>query len=255
MTQASDEVDALFRDGTKALSEGRVADAIATFEALADRGVLDATTSYDRGLAYASRVRIGAEVPGDLGRAAQGLEEARAITSDPKLADDATRALAILRAEVARRRGRSGDAVELDQGPSLGRSVAHLVAEDAWASGAAVASVVLGAALFVRWLAQARRARVAGTIAAAIAAPALVLLALLAMAMRDEREHRRDAVVVVTAARPVDERGITVPSANAIPEAALVEIVAERSGFVRVRWGSVDAWVSATSVRTIAPAP
>jgi len=216
------DADVLFRDATKALDEGRAADAIASFEALADRGVLDAATSYDRGLAYAARVRIGAEVPGDLGRAAQGFEEAKNLAADPKLADDATRALAIVRAEVARRRGRSGESVELDQGPSLGRSVTHLVAEDVWSAGAGVASVALGIALFVRWLASSRRARVGATIAAAIAAPLLVLFAVLSLAMQNERLHRREAVVVTSAARPVDDRGITIPSAAALPEAALV---------------------------------
>ena len=248
----SDDAEALFRDATKALSDGRAGEAVATFEALADRGVVDAAVSYDRGLAYAGRVRIGAEVPGDLGRAAQGFEEARALAIDPALAEDATRALAVIRSEVARRRGRSGESVELDQGPSLGRSVAHLVAEDVWSAGAGIASIALGVALFVRWLTSSRRARVGGTITAAVSAPLLVLCALLALAMRDERLHRREAVVVTSTARPSDERGITIPSASPLPEAALVEIVADRAGWVRVRWGTVDAWVPSASVRPLA---
>lgn len=248
----SDDADALFRDATKALADGRPVDAVATFEALADRGVRDAAVSYDRGLAYAARVRIGAEVPGDLGRAAQGFEEARALAVDPALADEATRALAIVRAEVARRRGRSGEPVELDQTPSLGRTVAHLVAEDAWAGGAGVASIALGVALFVRWLASSRRVRVGATIAVAAAVPLLVIFSLLAAAMRDERLHRREAVVVSAGARPTDERGITVPGATPLPEAALVEIVEERAGLVRVRWGTIEAWVQSSGVRTIA---
>jgi hypothetical protein len=248
----SDDADALLRDATKALADGRAGDAVATFEALADRGVLDAAVSYDRGLAYASRVRIGAEVPGDLGRAAQAFEESRALAGDPSLADDATRALAVIRSEVARRRGRSGEPVELDQGSSLGRTVMHLVSEDAWSFGAGAASIALGVALFVRWLTSSRRARVGATITAGVAAPLLVAFALLAVAMRDERLHRREAVVVTAAARPSDERGISIPNASPLPEAALVEIVAERAGWVRVRWGSVDAWVASSSVRPVA---
>src|SRR5580658_2381757 len=71
---ADDETRPLFADAVKALHEGRAGDAIDGLEALADRGVVDPVLSFDRGLAYAMRVRIGAEVPGDLGRAAHGFE-------------------------------------------------------------------------------------------------------------------------------------------------------------------------------------
>ncbi|MDF2694931.1 MAG: hypothetical protein K0S65_3314, partial [Labilithrix sp.] len=65
---------ALFRGANEALAAGRPGEAIAKFEALADRGVVDAVVSFDRGLAYAARVRAGGEQPGDLGRAAHGFE-------------------------------------------------------------------------------------------------------------------------------------------------------------------------------------
>src|ERR1019366_8074732 len=68
---ATEETDALFKDGVASLQAGRPAQAIASFEALADRGVVDPSASYARGLAYAMRVRIGGEVAGDLGRSAQ----------------------------------------------------------------------------------------------------------------------------------------------------------------------------------------
>jgi hypothetical protein len=247
----SDETDALLHDATNALAQGRAGDAIASLEALADRGVADATVSYDRGLAYATRVRIGAELPGDLGRAAQGFEEARSLTVDPKLSDDASHALAIVRSEVARRRGRNGDPVELDQGLSLGRTVTHLVSEPAWSAVALAASVVLGVALAVRRLASPRRARVAASIAAAIAGALLVVCTLLAVAMRDERLHRREGVIVATSALPADERGMTRPGASSFPEAALVEIVDMKPGWTHVRWGKVDGWVPAGAVRGI----
>jgi hypothetical protein len=250
----SDDTDALFSAGAKALGERRANDAIASFEALADRGVFDASMSYDRGLAYAERVRIGAEQPGDLGRAAQGFEEARALTQDAKLAGDATQALAVVRAEVARRKARAGDPVELDQGMPLGRAFSHLAAEDTWAALAIAASVVLGIALFVRWLVVAHRARIGASIAVAIALPALVLFAALAAQLRDERLYRREAVVISAAARPTDERGVTIPNAQPIPEAALVEIVDTKPGFARVRRGATEAWISSSSIRVIAKA-
>jgi len=85
----------MFGKATDALAGGKPGDAIALFEALADRGVVDENVSFDRGLAYAARVRIGAEQPGDLGRAAHGFEEARALTTDKALERDAFSALAI----------------------------------------------------------------------------------------------------------------------------------------------------------------
>jgi hypothetical protein len=248
----SDDADALFAAGVAALKDGRATEAVTSFEALADRGVLDAAMSYDRGLAYASRVRVGAEVPGDLGRAAQGFEEARAMSRDEALALDAAQALSVVRAEVGRRRARAGDPVELDQGLGLGRSVTHVVSEDAWCALAAVASVALGAALFVRWLAKSRRARVVATIAAAIAVPLMLIFAALGASLRHERVHRREAVIVAVDARPADDRGITIPNATPLPEAALVEILGARSGWTRVRWGSTEAWVPSSTLRAVA---
>src|ERR1700690_2497168 len=96
----ADEADPLFASATEALAAGHPADAIADLEGLADRGVVDAAMSFDRGLAYAQRVRIGGEQPGDLGRAAHGFEEARALTRDAKMIEDATAALTTIRAEV-----------------------------------------------------------------------------------------------------------------------------------------------------------
>ena len=98
-----DESASLFALGIKALHDGRAGDAINAFEAFADQGGVDATASYDRGLAYAMRVHIGAEKPGDLGRAAQGFEEARGLSHDRRAVDDASRALDAVRSEVARR--------------------------------------------------------------------------------------------------------------------------------------------------------
>jgi hypothetical protein len=249
--RVSDESEALLHEATGALVQGRAGDAIASFEALADRGVTDANISYDRGLAYATRVRIGAELPGDLGRAAQGFEEARSLTSDPKTTEDASHALAIVRAEVARRRGRNGDPVELDQGLSLGRTVTHLVSEPAWSALALAASVVLGLGLAVRRLTSARRVHVAASIAASIAAALLVICTVLYVAMRDERLHRREGVIVATSALPADERGMSRPGASSLPEAALVEIVDMKPGWTHVRWGKVDGWVPAGAVRGI----
>jgi hypothetical protein len=247
----ADDADALFAAGARALQEGRVGDAVDAFEAYADRGVVDAVASYDRGLAYAERVRMGAEQPGDLGRAAQGFEESRDLTHDPKLAADAERALMAVRGEVARRRLRAGQAAEVDPGPSLARTLARLLVEDTWAALAVAASAALSLGLFVRWLGREPRERVGGGVMAGVAAPALAFAVAMTAAARSDRQNLVEAVVVSPAARPVDERGLTLPGSAPMPEGARVEVLRESGGAARVRFGSVDAWLPVGSIRRL----
>jgi hypothetical protein len=252
--RAAEETDALFASGVAALHDGRPGDAVSAFEALADRGVVDAVASYDRGLAYAARVRIGAEVPGDLGRAAHGFEEARDLTSDAKLADDANKALTVVRSEVARRRVRAGQPVEVDPGRSLSRALAALLSEETWSILAIVTSAALAAGLFVRWLGRGVRVRVGGGVAAAVAGPALALAVAMTLAMRHDRMHLREAVVVVANARPTDEHGLAVPGATPLPEGARVEVVDASGPWQKVRFGTIEARVAASSLRELARA-
>ncbi|HEY3820971.1 MAG TPA: hypothetical protein VGL81_27595 [Polyangiaceae bacterium] len=252
LARADDDPAALFAQGTQALKEGRAGDAIASLEALADRGVVDPVASYDRGLAYATRVRIGAEVPGDLGRAAHGFEEARDLSRDSKLTDDASRALTIVRSEVARRRTRAGQPVEVDPGRSLSRTVASLLAEDTWAVVSVVSSALLALALLVRWLSRASRLRVACGVTAGIAAPALAVSIAMTLAARHDRLGLREAVVVTASARPTDERGIVVAGGIPLPEGARVEIVEARGPWTRVRFGAIEASVPAGALRDLA---
>jgi hypothetical protein len=249
---ADDDTATLVADGTRALHDGRASDAITAFESLADRGVVDAVASYDRGLAYAARVRIGAEVPGDLGRAAHGFEEARDLTRDPKLADDATAALTILRSEVARRRTQAGQSVEVDPGRSLGRTVAGLLAEDTWSILAVLCSATLAIGLFVRTRTAARRLRVGAGVAAGLAAPALVIAVVMVLSARHDRLGLREAIVVSPSARPSDEHGLVAPGATPLPEGARVELVEGRATWTRVRFGALDAWVATSALRELA---
>jgi len=249
----ADDVDATFAHGAAALREGRPSEAIADLEALADRGVIDPVVSFDRGLAYATRVRLGGEQPGDLGRAAHGFEEARDLTRDDALERDATRALATVRAEVARRRARDGDTADLEQSASLGETIVHLVPEDGWAGVAIAASLVTGIGLFVRARTRQRRARVAATVSISVAAPLLLTAGALVLAARSERAHRVDGVVVSASARPSDARGIALPNATPIPEGARVRILGagSSSAWIEVGWGGLDTWIVSTAVRPL----
>ena len=258
--RAADEEADLFARGNAALGDGRAGEAIADFEALADRGVVDPAVSLDRGLAYADRVRVGGEQPGDLGRAAHGFEEARSLAADcsrpecDAIARDATAALPIVRAEIARRRARAGDPVEVDEGASLGESIVHLASEDLWAALAAAASLLTGAGLFLRSATSKRRARVGATATVAVAGPLLVVFAGVLFAAREDRLHRVDGVVVSPSARPADARGIALPNKSSIPEGARVRVLGNNGGWVEVRWGGSDVWLPTTAVRPLAKA-
>ncbi len=252
----ADELDDLFARGRDALAAGRPADAITDFEALADRGVVDANVSFDRGLAYAERVRLGGEQTGDLGRAAHGFEEARGLTRDAKLEADATRALETVRAEVARRRARAGASVDLEQSSSLGESIVHLLPEDVWALLALIASVATGLALFLRGRVKRPRLRVAATIVVAVAAPLTLACAGITRAAAVERATRVDGVIVSPTARPSDARGIALPRTDPLPEGARVRVLsAEGTPWTEVRWGALDAWVPAGAVRRLSRTP
>lgn len=247
--------DGLFESATKALHDGRAAEAINSLEALADRGVVDPVASYDCGLAYAMRVRIGAEVPGDLGRAAHGFEEARDLSRDARLIDDASHALAVVRSEVARRRMRADQPLEVDAGRSLPRTLSALLPEDRWALLAAASSAMLAMGLFARWLARARRTRVAGGVAAGVAVPALLLAGAMTLVARHDRQSVREAIVVAPNARPSDERGISPPGATPLPEGARVELVEARGPWTRIRFGSSEARVPVSALRELARPP
>lgn len=243
---------ALFRGAQEALAADRPGEAIAKLEALADRGVVDAVVSFDRGLAYAARVRAGAEQPGDLGRAAHGFEETRELTRDPSLAADATSALTSVRSEIARRRSRAGDSVEIEHGFSLGRSIVDLLPENVWAALAAVMALALSAAILVRHRVTLPRAKVAATTSGAIAGSLLLITSVLAWAARDARLHLREGVVIAPNARLLDARHLAMDGVAPVPEGARARIVEESGGFSRVIVGSLDGYLPSSAVLPLA---
>jgi hypothetical protein len=243
---------ALFRAATDALAADRPAEAIAKLEALGDRGVIDPVVSYDRGLAYAGRVRAGAEQPGDLGRAAHGFEEARELSHDSALDADATAALAAVRAEVAKRRSRSGDPIELEHGVSLGRSIVKLLPENVWAILAAVCSLALCAGIVLRARAQVKRLAVAGTTTCAVAGGLLLVTSMLLQNARNLRLHVREAVVIAPSTRLLDDKHVALLSVPALPEGERVELLDERADFAHVVAGRAVGWLPSGAVLPMA---
>jgi hypothetical protein len=253
-TPSGDGLDttSLLKGAVDALGSDRPAEAIAKFEALADRGVVDAVVSYDRGLAYAARLRSGNEQPGDLGRAAHAFEEARELTHDETLAADASRALARVRAEVAKRRANAGDPVEIQTGFSIGRSLVRVLPENAWALLATLASVIASAAIVARRLVRAARGRVAAATTAVVAAFVLVGMSALGLAARHGRHHLREAVVIGPRVRLLDERRLSMDGRAALAEGARVRIVDEVGGFTRIDVGDATGLVPSSTVLPLA---
>jgi hypothetical protein len=247
----SEEDTALFRSAVTDLSQGRPGEAILNLESLADHGVVDAAVSFNRGLAYANRVRVGGEQQGDLGEAAHGFLEAARLANDGGLIADANRALATIRAEVGRRRARAGEPVDLDPGLPLGPSIVRLLDEDSWALVGVVGSFILGGALVARRSAVERRSRIAATVTGALAGLVLVGGATASFAARHDRLTLGAGVIVTAGARPTNDRGLVIPNATPIPEAAEVSVLEHRAGWAHVRWGTADAWIPAASVRPI----
>ena len=202
--------------GLAALEAGRYEDAIAQYEAFADRMPSHPDASYNRGLAYVMRVRNDAEKPGDLGQAAAAFEEALLMRPDDLEAENA---LKLVQGEVARRRSRRGEDAVIAR-PTLDRVVVGLASETTWALAAVVASLMLAAGMVLR-----RKKEGAGR------PPGGILLPLgpaLFLGGRDVRLDTQVGVLVRRQAAPVDDRGGRL-AVEPIPEAARLE-VGERQG-------------------------
>jgi hypothetical protein len=245
------DVDDLHGEATKALTEGRPTDAIAAFEALADRGVQDAAVSFDRALAYAARVRRGDAQPGDLGQAAHAFEEARRLTQNSLLDREAEQGLQAVRSAIAHRKAKSGEVVDLERRTTVARSLVAALPEDRWAALALLMAWVFGVSMFLLRATSAVRLRLASTIALVFSLPALGFTGWATWSARDQRLHGREAVVVAPGARPTDERGIVLATGNQLPEGARVDVLATRGNLERVGWGGSEAWVNASTLRPL----
>ncbi|HKQ68501.1 MAG TPA: hypothetical protein VJT73_04140 [Polyangiaceae bacterium] len=255
-----DAPESLFRKGAAALAEGSINDAVDTFEALADRGFVHPDASFDRSLCYLGRVKAGIERPGDLGRAAAALEETLAQRPDDREAESA---LELVRAEVARRRARSGSSTDVEARPTIERAVLSVVSEWTWSILAALSSLVLTIGLVLRMRASGAREddsvaerstremlQLASVVAVPLGALCLLVFGLFAAGARHMRLTTTEGVIVAPEAHLVTEKGV-LTSAAAIPEAARVEIGEQRGSLVHVRWGSVEGWTQSDAIRRL----
>lgn len=246
---APPSVDDDFGLGAAALAAEKPEEAIGRFESLADRGVVDAAASFDRGLAYALRFRKSPR-PGDLGRAIQGFEEARALTADPARERAAAAAIVLLRSEVARRRAAAGDAPYVQPGPPAARLVLRSLPEDAWTVIALLSSLALTAGLFVRWRASGR-VRLGGAGVSAAAGGLLALTSLAAWAARDERLTLTEGVTVAENVRATDEGHAPVAAEAPIAEGTRLQILATKDGWTEVQLPNRRAWITSAAILPI----
>lgn len=249
----SDSPEATLARAETFLAEKKPTEAIAELESLADRGYVDAAISFDRGLAYALRVRLGPETEGDLGRAVHGFEEARGLSHDDRTKSEAQTAITALRSEVAKRRSRAGEPADVEEGLSLGRSVTHLLTESTWFVSAVVFSVLFTAALVLRRRARARGESGQAGVALGLAALPLCLLSTtFGLAARAERRELREGIVLDGTVRPFDDKHIVVNGARTLPEGAKVRLFESDEGYVRFRRGAVEGFLPKRAVAELA---
>lgn len=239
-----------FARATAELDKGRSSAAIDELEQLADRGVVDAAASFNRGFAYAMRVDQGGGQPGDLGRAVQAFEEARRLATTSDLEEDCARAAQAVRTEIARRSAEGTRATTLEtRAPAL-ETLTVDAHPNIWI-GAALAGVL---AVCIGWLFRRRpsaRARTAAWIAIATG----TLSALIGVAAHEwaesMRRSTREAVVVRSTLRLSDRQGIVIPGSTAVPEGALVRAGESSGAFTRIRWGQSSGWVPTEALRPL----
>lgn len=233
-----------FERGALALEAGRFEEAIAELEAHADREAPHPDASYDRGAAYVLRVKSGAERPGDLGRAAAAFEEA--LLARPEDVE-ARRALELVRAEIARRRARSGKGVVLAT-PSIDRAVVGLAEPRTWAGAMIACGWLLAVGLVLRRRPGA--SELAGLLAASVGAIALLGLAPIAMWADHLERTRRPAVLVAREAYLSDAAGAPL-GGDPVVEGARIELAESDGGRARIRYGAREGWVPLETVRVL----
>lgn len=228
-----------------ALREGRLDDAIAVYESLADHGVAGSSLAFDRGIAYALRARSGRGLAGDLGRSAHAFEES--LRRDPHDAG-ARHALEEIRREIARRDAQEkGKAEELATTP-IARTILFALPGNAWAGIALTASLALSVALALRPR-LLKGARLAASTVAIVSAVLGLLAGGLGLAGSSLRRHLREAVVVAPRATATTDEGAPLE----LDEGERVDVLEERATSTRVRTDKGEGWAPRDALRPLPP--
>lgn len=240
-----------YKAALAALAKGADNEAIDRLELLADQGVVSENASLARAAAYLARADGKSAQPGDLGRAAAALSESLLLDPDNERAEHA---LEVVQAEIARRHSKTQESVLVR--PRLGRAIAALLPEQAWAALAALSSLALALGIVLRRVAERPLSRLSGTVAIGVGVPLTLGFGAGAYAAEQFRTSSQPAVVVVTEARLTNEMGRPLPfkrgaDTTTVPEGATVYVRDRRDGRCLVEWGSTDGWLSLSDVRLL----
>jgi hypothetical protein len=235
-----------------ALAKGADNEAIDRLELLADQGVVHADASLARAAAYLARAEGTNSRPGDLGRAAAALSEASLLRPSDERAEHA---LEVVQAEIARRRSKQSDNVLVR--PRLGRAIAALLPEQAWAMLAALCAGVVTLGIVLRRLAERPLLRLSGVVAMSVGGVFMLVFGAGAYASERFRVTSQAAVIVVPEARLTNETGRPLPrgrgaDTTSVPEGATVYVLERRDGRCLVEWGSSDGWLGLGELRLLA---
>ncbi len=236
----------LFRVGADALILGKYEEAIAQFELYADGHPSHPDASFNRGLSYLARVRAGAGRDGDLGRAAAAFEETLLLRPDDP---EAMKARELVHGEVARRRSRRGKDVLIAR-PSLDREIMNLLSERTWAILAILASLFASFGLLLRLFRKKGAWQLAGVVLVPVGFVAAMVMTPIYLGARTLRTERRPGVLVVPEAHMTDSEGVVQPG-EPLPEGAFLELGERKGRLLYVRYGAVEGWIPASTVRTL----
>jgi tetratricopeptide (TPR) repeat protein len=249
---ASDEE--AFKEATTALQSGAYSIAIERLEQLSDRGLVRASISRNRALAYLQRAESAKRRPGDLGQAVAALRETLLLDPSDSAAE---RALAEVTQEISRQRARKGlDPVVIE--PPLSYAVVALFGVNIWAWATLLGSLALSVGWVLARSATRSPVRLGGQITAASGLLLVLLGAGFSWAAEAQWQNQRPAVVVVPEASLLDAEGAHQTAkalgvdTTSIPEGASVVVTRNNGRLLEVGWGTFRAWVLASQVRVLA---
>jgi len=238
------ELESEFARLSTLLNEDRTEEAIQGFEVLADRGLVHADLSFNRGVAYLKRALSPSERSGDLGQAAAGFFEAANLRRGDESAEAAAQALTL---EIARRQGEQREA-QVSMSEPL-----HVQALSAFDATYPLGASILGATLFVLGLGLSLKSELRAR-AHSLALLGAILWAL-GSALYALSEYyvagAQYAVVVVPRAELRNALGQKQRGAETLLLGTKLRIGEQRSNLVELKAGDSDSWLLGSDVRRL----
>jgi hypothetical protein len=289
-TAISDDAGALAKAALTALQAKNPDEAVLLYEAATDRGLMSATASYNRGLAYAMRIGFERPAPGDHGQAIAAFEEARLLAPGTEIAKLASSAAGKVRADALAVRTERGLDPATEPAPTLHDAVRDMLPALAYRLLAVALGLVaaFGAIMGFRREATERRFYWSMTaVSAALASLAVYFAtqqhahyteyAFAVVTAREVKLRTEDgalpanltpadapstAPTAATAASTADEsataagpRPVNLAAKSAVmvmPEGTLVQVrKSSDSGDATVQWGRVAGTAPRTSLRIL----